>query len=125
MPNVGEHTPGWIGRRADLKGLLVAAGVFAVLLSGSPLMSNPASANGGASYQSDVAFRDFVMVHRNASKACRDRTFRMRSASIVHFSDVSVRVGTRRQIRTGIPLSSEIFFVRYQGTSNCTVYIPN
>lgn len=125
MRNVPGRPLGRIARHSDLKGLLLAVVAFAALVSAAARGSRPVLADVGASYQSAVAFRDFVVIHRNASKACRERTFRMYSASIVHFSDVSVRVATRGQIRSRLPLESEIFFVRYQGTSNCTVYIPN
>jgi hypothetical protein len=100
--------------------------VCLLVLAAFVFLSPPVKAgDAGASYRSNAHFRDFTVLDRNASKACQERNFRMYSVSIVHFKDVSVRVATRGQVRSSIPLTSEIFFVRYQGTSSCVVYVPN
>jgi hypothetical protein len=99
--------------------VLRSALVLAVILG----LTAP-SAQASVHYQLSVAFSSYAVLDRAASSACQDLGFSTKSSSIVHFLETSVRVATKRQIRTRIPLTSAIYFLQYEGTSSCKVYVP-
>lgn len=86
------------------------------------LLAAPAQAS--EHYRLAVAFSSYAVLDRTASAACQNRGFLTKSSSIVHFSETSVRVATSKQIRTRMPLTSPIYFLQYEGTSACKVYVP-
>ena len=71
-----------------------------------------------------MLFSSYAVLDRNASAACQNLGFLTKSSSIVHFTETSVRVATSKQIRTRLPLTSPIYFLKYEGTSSCKVYVP-
>ena len=75
-------------------------------------------------YRLAVLFSSYAVLDRNASAACQNLGFLTKSSSIVHFTETSVRVATPKQIRTRLPLTSPIYFLKYEGTSSCKVYVP-
>lgn len=109
--------PAYCSRVLALKaiGMLVICGCVGV---------PAAPAQASEHYRLAVAFSSYAMLDRNATAACQNRGFLTKSSSIVHFSETSVRVATPRQIRTRLPLTSPIYFLRYEGTSGCKVYVP-
>ena len=75
-------------------------------------------------YRLQVQFSTYAVLDRAASVACQSDSFLTKSSSIVHFSETSIRVATSQQIRTRLALTSPIYFLKYEGTSNCKVYVP-
>jgi len=101
-------------------GRLLIAGIFC-LLAGVVGVSGHGHAT---EYRTPAVFSQAVRVDRRASEACAKKRFGTYSSHIVHFSDLSVRVATRRQIHTRLTLTSPIYYLRYEGTRACTVYVP-
>ena len=83
-----------------------------------------APAQASEHYRLSTLFSSFAVLDRTASAACQNLGFMTKSSSIVHFSETSVRVATSKQIRTRLPLTSPIYFLKYEGTSSCKVYVP-
>jgi hypothetical protein len=99
------------------------AALVAVSVVGLSGLVAPA-AHASEHFRLSVVFSNFAVLDRAASLACQNQIFSTKSTSIVHFSETSVRVATQRQIRTRIPLTSAIYFLQYEGTSSCKVYVP-
>ena len=77
----------------------------------------------GQEFYSGASFFEVTRIDRAASNACRNRGFSTESTAIAHFSDNSIRVATPNQIRTRTALTSTLYFVRYEGTTACTIYV--